>query len=213
MVRSTAPELGDDPNLDEETLQVLYSDVTATHRWLGNTRVVLRALERNPFPVQRVLDIGCGRGDLLVEIRRRLNVEAIGIDLRRLQKRPPLPILNGDAVRQALPHADVALAVAMIHHLSECDVVELIRNVARSARRFIILDFVRHALPLALFRLAVHPFLSRVAAHDGMQTLRRSYTVAELSGLVGTALGGRSADVRHTVGPFYTRQMVDIRFG
>ncbi len=110
----------DDPNLSDETLRAVHRDLTRVHRWLGNTAAILAALRRDPLPVRRVVDIGCGDGGLLVEIRRRLGVEVVGVDLRApLPNRTTVPIVEADAVRAPLPEADVAIAVCLIHHLSE----------------------------------------------------------------------------------------------
>ena len=211
--RSFDSEIVDDPDLCEEVHARNHRSMTRVHRWLGNTAAILRALRRDPLPVRRVLDVGCGRGGLLVEIRRRTGAEIVGVDLRA--PRPPVPtvpILRADAVREPLPESDVAVAVCLVHHLGEAELIELIRNVGRSCRRFVILDLVRHRLPLALFRLFVAPFLYRVTAWDGRVSIRRAYTPSELNLLVRRALSGSRAQFRHSVAPLYARQMVDIRW-
>jgi len=181
-----------------------------THWWLGNTAAVLRLLRQDPIPIRSVLDIGCGHGALLLEIRRRLGAEVVGFDLRRASAVAHVPILTGNAVTEPLPRADVAIAVYMAHHLSGGDLIRLIRNVSRSCRRFIVLDLVRHRLPLALFRGFVCPFLGSLKAEDGALSIRRSYTPREMRCVVDTALDGSGGEVRHTVAPFYIRQVVDI---
>ena len=211
MRRSRESEIIDDPGLPESELERAYHDLMRTHRWLGNTAAILAALERNPFPVSRVLDIGCGHGGLLLEIRKRLGAEIVGVDLRPFS-RARVPVICADAVREPLPPSDVAIAVCLVHHLEESDLVELIRNVGRSSRRLIILDLVRHRLPLVLFRVFVAPFLCYINASDGVRSIRRSYTPRELSALVHTALAGTGASFRHSVAPLYARQVVDIHY-
>jgi hypothetical protein len=88
----------------------------------------------------------------------------------------------------------------------------MIRNVGRSCRRFIILDIVRSAVPLTLFRIFIAPFVSRITAADGQTSIRRAYTPDELHALVKDALAGTSANFRHTVAPFGVRQAVDISY-
>ena len=147
---------------------------------------------------------------LLLEIRRRLGAEVIGFELRRSSAAAPVPILTGNAVTERLPPADVAIAVYMAHHLQADDLIRLIRNVSCSCRRFIVLDLVRHRLPLVLFRGFVCPFLGSLNAMDGATSIRRSYTPQEMRRVVNTALDGSGGRVRHTVAPFYIRQVVDI---
>ena len=205
------PEIMDDPSLSEEDIQRTHRDLTRTHWWLGNTHAILRALTRDPLPVRRVLDVGCGRGDLLAEIRNRFGVDVIGVDLRPPgEEYAPVPILRADAVRDPLPKADIAVCVCLAHHLLESELVALIRNVGRSCRRLVLLDLVRHPLPLVLFHVFVAPFLSRINAVDGRISIRRAYTAAELRALVEAALDGSSAGYSQSVSPVFARQVIDI---
>jgi SAM-dependent methyltransferase len=211
--RSFALEIIDNPDLPDELIFEMHRDLTRTHRWLGNTAAIIAALKRDPLPVRRVLDIGCGNGGLLLEIRKRLRADVIGVELRA----PPpnlttVPILEANAVRSRLPDSDVAVAVCVAHHLSDSDCIELIRNVGRYCRRFVILDLVRHWLPLALFRLAVCPWIHPVNAADGRRSIRRSHTPREMRAVVAQALEGTRARFRHSVAPLYMRQMVDISY-
>ena len=208
--RSVDTELLEDLSLPDATVARAYRELQVTHRWLGNTAALLRLLRQDPIPIRSVLDIGCGHGALLQEIRRRLGAEVVGVDLRPAPVDTPVPILTGDAVTDRLPPADVAISVCVVHHLSEVDLIRLIQNVSRSCRRFIVLDLVRHRLPLALFRTFVCPFLGTLNARDGATSIRRSYTPREMRCAVGTALDGSRARVRHTVAPLYIRQVVDI---
>jgi SAM-dependent methyltransferase len=213
MKRSFDPEIIADPNLPEDTLTLVYRDLTRTHRFLGNIRALVLELGRNRHPLRRVLDIGCGRGELLLEIQRKIGVETVGVDVRVTgTSHAGVPIIQADAVRDPLPACDVALAVCVAHHLTDEHLVELIRNVGRSCRRFVILDLVRHPLPLLLFRCFVAPFVHWVNAADGVSSIRRSYTPAELESLVRLALQGSAGTYRHSVGPLYIRQIVDISY-
>jgi hypothetical protein len=99
--------------------------------------------------------------------------------------------------------------------LAEAEVVGLIRNVARSCRRLILLDLVRHPVPLALFRAFVAPRLCAINAADGQTSIRRAFTFAEMARIVDAALSGtemRAYELRHTMGPLWIRQVVDIRW-
>jgi SAM-dependent methyltransferase len=213
MKRSFAPEIIDNPDLPEEILALVYKDLTRTHRFLGNIRALVLELRRNTNPLRRVLDIGCGRGELLLEIQRKMGVETVGVDVRVPRTfHIGVQILQADAVRDPLPTCDVALAVCVTHHLGDEHVVELIRNVGRFSKRFVILDLVRHPLPLLLFRCFVAPFVHWINAADGISSIRRSYTPAELESLVRRALHGSPGTYKHSVGLLYIRQIVDISY-
>src|ERR1039457_2596869 len=101
---------------------------------------------RGEFSTSGVGTAGCWK-----KVRRQMGVEVLGVDLR-----PPqggvgeFPILKLDAVREALPRADVAVSVCLVLHLRDEEFVEMIRNVGRACRRFVILDLVRDRVALAL---------------------------------------------------------------
>jgi SAM-dependent methyltransferase len=208
MERRDAAELLENPSLPDEVVAESYQSLARMHAWLGDTRAILRLLRNGP--VHSVLDLGCGHGELLREIRRKLHVDVIGFDIRPAPDSSPVRILTGDAVVDPLPRADAALAVCVVHHLSEADIVRLIRNVSKTCRRLIILDPVRHWLPLWLFRIFVGPFLPRINAADGVTSIRRSYTPRELKRIAETAVQGTGARVRQRVAPLYIRQILDI---
>lgn len=215
MQRSYNPEILDGIDVPEESAARVHRDITTIHRLLGDTRCIVQAVRRDPLPVRRVLDVGCGYGGTLNEVTRALGIAGIGIDIMtpsQGRSSTSQPIIRVDAVRDPLPHADVAFSLHTAHHLSESELMLMIRNVGRSCRRFVLLDLVRAPLPLALFKIFIAPFVSRIAASDGQTSVRRAYTPAELNGLVLKALADTGASVRHSVSPFGLRQVVDIRY-
>lgn len=189
-------------------LEKFHRDLNFVNRCLGTFPTIERFIRNDDRPVRRIIDIGCGGGALLEYLARRLGVEVIGIDLK-----PPehtrVPVIAADAVTAQLPEADVAVTSLTAHHLTPEQNVALIRNVSRSCRRFIIHDLVRHPLPLALFTIFLCPLLSREAAVDGRQSIRRAYTPEEWRAMVRAAT---PAAFTTDVSPFRSRQIVDIRF-
>ena len=212
MDRSYECELMDADGVPEEERAESYREMGLIHQRLGNTAALLRLL-RNGKQVHRVLDVGCGDGALLAQVRNELQVDVVGMDLWPRPGDGSITILAGNAVTEKLPEADVALCVLMAHHLSEAELSGLIANVSMSCRRLILLDLVRHWAPLALFRLFVAPMLSRVSALDGAMSIRRAYTAEEMRGILHRTLRGVDRPVlhlRHTVGPLWVRQVVDV---
>ena len=212
MVRSFMPEMMEDPGLPDDVLDRVHRDLTRMHGWLGNTGALVGRLRRDPLPVRRVLDIGCGYGGLLLEIQRRLGVDVIGVELRLPPAGVPIEIVRADAIHEPLPPSDVAISVCLAHHLSEPELIDMIRNVGRFCRRFIVLDLVRHRLPLELFRCFVGPWVNPINAADGERSVERSYTPPELPAVVRRALDGTGARFQHSVAPFYIRQVIDISY-
>lgn len=213
MQRSYTAEILDGVGVLPEVFERAHRKLSQTHSLLGNHAAILRALRRDGKATRRVLDIGCGHGGLLEKVRRQLGAEVLGVDLR-----PPegvareFPILKLDAVREALPRADVAVSVCLVHHLRDEEFVEMIRNVGRACRRFVILDLVRHLVPLALFTAFAPLCLPRVNVLDGRQSIRRAYTPEEFHALITQALAGTGASFHHSVAPFWIRQTADIRY-
>jgi SAM-dependent methyltransferase len=213
MQRSFEEEILDFGGLPPEALVRAHRGLSQTHSLLGNHAAILRALRAEGKSARRILDIGCGHGGLLEKIRRQMGVEVLGVDLR-----PPeggargFPILKLDAVREALPPADVAVSVCLAHHLRDEEFVEMIRNVGRACRRFVILDLVRHRVPLALFNAFAPLCLPRVNVLDGRQSIRRAYTPEEFRALIARAVSGTGGGFRHSVAPLWIRQTADIRY-
>jgi 2-polyprenyl-3-methyl-5-hydroxy-6-metoxy-1,4-benzoquinol methylase len=210
MKRAQVTELLEDPSLPEDVVANAYRDLARTQRFLGNTRAVFQRLSQDRS-IRRVLDIGCGQGALLEEISQKLGVDVIGVDLRPAPS-ASFPIMTANAAVDPLPTADVALAVCLVHHLSEIEVINLIRNVQKSCRRLIMLDLVRHWIPLTLFRVFVSPFLHPINSADGITSIKRAYTPRELRSIAEEAVKGTNARVHQSVAPFYTRQIIDIDF-
>lgn len=203
----------DGPLVSDELVGRAYRDLAAIHYWLGDERFMVSAIRRDPLPVRRILDVGCATGIVLQRVGRKLGVDAVGADI---QPRPavaePVPIIRADACRDALPEADVAFCMHLGHHLSADNLIRLIRNVGRYCRRFILLDLVRHPLPLALFRMFLAPLICEIDAEDGQQSIRRSYTPAEMREVATAALAGSGSTFRLSVAPLYVRQVVDISY-
>ena len=212
MERAFHPEILESPGVPEQSVDRAYRDLTRLHRLIGDTHAVIRAIRRDPLPVRRVLDIGCARGGVSLQVQRALRVEVIGVDVALPPEatRPALPMIRADAVRDALPKADVAYCMHVAHHFSDDELIAMIRNVGRSCRRLVLIDLIRHRVPLILFRLFLAPFVCRITASDGQLSVRKAYTTGEFRDLVARAVAGSDATFRHSVTPFWIRQLVDI---
>jgi arsenite methyltransferase len=147
---------------------------TGAHVWgsaVGKRRAARRLLDGVPWRGdERVLDVGCGHGALLVEAARRLTTgTAVGIDLwstkDQWRNRPAGPVenarrwgvgervrvLSGDARRLPFPDGtfDVVVSGIVLHNIpGEDDRRRALREVVRvlaPGGRVIILDLVHTA--------------------------------------------------------------------
>src|SRR5208337_3968999 len=130
----------DSPETVGPVLGEFHRDLARVNRLLGTFPTIERFLRQDSLPVRRVIDIGCGGGALLQYLR-------VGIDPKPGDM-AGVPVIEADATTEPLPEADVAVSSLVSHHLTPEENIALIRNVGRSCRRFIMLDLIRHRMPL-----------------------------------------------------------------
>jgi ubiquinone/menaquinone biosynthesis C-methylase UbiE len=180
------------------------------NRYLGG----LNALTGQLFPLLAqhhkhssvsVVDLGTGSAEVARHIgrwaqRKQRNVQVYGIDVsarnlefarRNTVNEPNVHLLQLDL--NALPFArqqvDYFISSLVLHHFTPAQVVTLLRESYAQARRGIVMnDLTRGYLPLLGFRL-IQPVFARhyLTRHDGMVSIRRAYTPAELRQLAHEA--------------------------
>ena len=207
---SGAAELLDGPLDDEPALVGNLRDLARANRWLGGVRLSamgLTALAPAGMPIS-VVDIGTGGADIplaLIERARRTGrrLSMTAVDDRQaildaaVLAHPRLTHAGDLALRVAdgrsLPFSDrsfdIAHASLVIHHLEPADAVVFLREMARVARRGIVVnDLVRGHLAWIGGWLLVHAIAtSRYTRHDGPLSVRRAYSRPELLALLAVA--------------------------
>lgn len=210
-----APELMDAPECDRRRLHDALETLSRVNRWLGGTRLMgerVRDLLRGPPGPIRILDIGCGAGDIPLELRDRLerrgwrpsfvlsDVHATTLSLARERLRgrlAPSEAANFAFVRldgAALPFGsrsfDLVLCSSTLHHLGEEAAVRLLREVDRvAARGWALTDLRRSWLGWASTRVLAATVWRRnpFPRQDGPASVRRAFTPTELRTLLRRA--------------------------
>lgn len=193
------------PDVEPGVAERSIADVTVSNRLFGGTRAVLVEVAA-AIPAlgttATLLDVGTGLGDIpagarALAGRRGVDLRTIGLDaaeeLVRASRRHGGYVVCGDAMR--LPFAshsvDVVTCSQLLHHFTETDGDRLIRELDRVARvRVVISDLRRSYLAAAGFWAASWPLgFHPVTRHDGVVSVMRGFTTAELRQLVSAATG------------------------
>jgi SAM-dependent methyltransferase len=211
---------------DEDVARSL-TDLRRINRFLGGKRVVLRALSSGLDGVDRkevsLLDVGTGSADIPMAAaalcrERGLEPFVAAVDLsernlrvarERLGVSSDIHFVRADSLK--LPFAarsfDFVTASLFLHHFRDEDVVSLLADFGRVARRAVIVnDLVRNLVPYYFTRIA-GPILgwSFLTRNDGPVSILRGFTADEMDDLAR-----RAGLKRRTVERFFPYRLLLI---
>jgi SAM-dependent methyltransferase len=180
-------------------------DIARINRWFGGHRTLIRLLRGLVPPHDRfsILDVGAGSGDMGQCVQKRFrNATVVSLDRRSIHLMTAKTAkVAADAF--ALPFADGSFDFVMcssfLHHFSKGEVVELLREMRRVARRsVIVLDLERH--PFAYFFLPLsRGFLrwAELTVHDGCASVESAFRPRELESIAVALVPAKVALRRH----------------
>ncbi|PRA12261.1 methyltransferase [Arthrobacter sp. MYb211] len=195
----------DRPDCDPTLLRRTYAQFPLVNRvvagWRGNyVRFIRPVLRRRPET--RILDVGCGGGDLAMNLARwaladGLSTQILGIDpdpraigyARQAMRRAALPegVVQFRETTSALLAAagepfDVVLSNHLLHHLEARELQQLQVDTESLCTGIGLHSDIRRArAALLLFGTATLPLAgTSLIRRDGLVSIRRSYTSAEL---------------------------------
>lgn len=198
-------ELLDNPAADPAAVRTQLGDIARLNAWFGGTSAVVGALAAflRAAPAGSewtALDVGAGSGDILRAVARaaaRHGITLRGVALELSRTAAPLArdrglaavVADGNALPLGAASVDVAIASQVLHHLPADMAVEWIRMLDRVARRAVVVaDLRRSPLAMAALWVAAAPLgLDASTRRDGITSLRRGYTAAELTALLSRA--------------------------
>jgi SAM-dependent methyltransferase len=188
--RATEPELLDEGVSDAETIRSL-GDLRWVNRWLGGQRALLRTVAPllRGIARPRILDVGCGSADLPAFLVRSLprRAVAVGLDLKLLHlQQAPSEVRCVLADVRHVPFApksfDVVTVSLFLHHFDGAEVARVLRSLYELCGRALVVNDLRRAWVPYAFGRVVFPFVFRspVSVADGLLSIRRAFTSAEL---------------------------------
>ena len=207
--RSHRLEHIDTGNYTAEEYESCIGELQFVNRWMGDAHslkvTLLREIEAQGLKSFSVLDVGAGSGELLrvaATWARQTDREfrAVGLELNERMAESiieesdrfdEIGSVRGDALKLPFSDAqfDYVICSLFTHHFLDEQVVQILREMSRVARRRIfVIDLHRHPVAYLLYttlgKLVLH---NRLLRHDGALSILRSFKTDELRELAQRA--------------------------
>ena len=185
--RVIIPEILDSLNPADPRAIRSRRDLRLIDHYLGNSRWIVRQLQKQTPPPARIIEIGAGEGALCRKVQTSLPFATVtGLDLIQRPSNLPFSIrwIGGDFF-QTLPKidADACVGSLILHHFSDEALCDLGARL-QSFRSLTFCEPLRSRLPLFLSKLS-SLFMSEVTRHDMPASIRAGFRPGELSTLLG----------------------------
>lgn len=206
--KRTGPELMDlSPEAyGPEELEGSLADIAVVNRYLGDRRALLKHLSAKAGGAAfTALDIATGSADLPIAIadwarEKGIGVAITGVDInaqtiefarKQTADYPEITVQVADGLRLPFPDKsfDFVLCSKTAHHLADEDVVRLLKEMLRVAKRgYIVMDLRRSWVAYALIVILTRLFTrNRLTRYDGPLSVLKSFTPGEFTALASTA--------------------------
>ncbi len=174
-----------------------------TNRLFGGVRPLLGFLEKErrgweAGRLYRLLDVGCGAGDVAVALIRwarrrglRLQVEAldrnpatVAYARPRCRPYPEILLRCGDVLDIEGPACDYLHASQFLHHFPDQAVPRLLQHLLGLCREKVVINDLRRARPAYAATWLYTLFTSPVFRHDARLSVRKGFDLMELARLL-----------------------------
>lgn len=201
--RSEATEIMDNFSMEGEILRDALDKIAGINRLLGGNKISIQGVnallrsgkERGEI---RILDVGCGNGDMLrtladFAIKKQFKFHLTGIDAnsftigyaRQLSENyENIHFQCADIFEEihSENNYDLILCTLTLHHFKDEEILKLIRSFKEKSRLGIVInDLQRSALPYYLFIALCFIFrLNKMSKQDGLVSILRGFKKADL---------------------------------
>ena len=195
--RSDAPELMDNFALEGEMLRDALDKIATINRILGGNKVTLSGVKYLLKDIGKktikILDAGCGNGDMLRALasyadQSGFTFELYGIDANKFTIQHAESLSAGyanisyscvdifDEIAAAHQY-DIILCTLTLHHFKNEEILKLLTGFAKqSSLGFVINDLHRSAVAYHLFRMICFLFrLNSMSRDDGLISILRGF--------------------------------------
>lgn len=172
---------------------------TAASLWPAITRIAT-----GHATTPSLLDVACGGGDVAVALARRAQAQGMPLDVFGCDMSPvaleqatslahdaglSVEFFRWDAVNDPLSgHYTIITATLFLHHLTDEQIIALLRRLAAHADHLIVSDLLRGPIGYALAWFGTRLLsTSRVVHVDGMRSVRAAVTMPEAKRLAEAA--------------------------
>lgn len=185
--RVIIPEILDSLNPADPRAVSSRRDLRLIDHYLGNSRWILRQLQKQMPRPARIIEVGAGAGGLCCKVHKAIPASDItGLDLiqRPVNLPPSIHWLSGDFFQTLTDiEPDTCVGSLILHHFPNGPLRDLGARLS-SFRTLVFCEPLRSRVPLFLSKLSC-PFMSEVTCHDMPASIRAGFRPGELSTLLG----------------------------
>jgi len=195
--RSTKKELLDEDNIPKEDLFQNLKELNTINTLLGGYNITFSALKKilKPETTYSLVDIGCGGGDTLKHINKwakqnKQSINLFGVDIKPIcieyaSKNTAHENITYicDDYRNVFNHikqVDIIHACLFCHHLTESELIELVKFAEKNKTTLIINDLERNILAYNAIKILTKLFSkSYLVKNDAPLSVARGFKKKE----------------------------------
>ncbi|MDH7446453.1 methyltransferase domain-containing protein [Aquimarina sp. 2201CG14-23] len=201
--RSNEEELMDDPEVDEQALNIALQDISRANKLLGGNNVTIKTVfnliqKEDVVKEWVIIDFGCGDGEILRQLinssrKKGIKLKLIGIDNNEkcvIQARklsisyPEIEFFHRDilTVTKQDFHCDIIICTLTLHHFDDEQIKNVLKkSISLVSKAVIINDIHRNKVSYYLFKLFSFFFIKGyIAKYDGLISIKRGFKKREL---------------------------------